>query len=192
MNRRTLIVAPAAIALAACAGRTTLPLSAEERASLRIGDVQIVSSAAVFDGAGAEERRNRLSPDLTAELRDEFADRIAAGGWTLQAEIGRLAVVGATATSFGRDRSELQGSLRLIDPTGALRASVPITVTAGASRETLGGSIVGAATTAVTGGGRGRFYRSLLNDFARQGRELLLGRDLPGQRLTRRITTAPV
>lgn len=190
MIRRTVLFAPVALAVAGCAGSPRTALTADERRNLRVAEVRTVTTAAVFDGAGAEERRNFVGPDLSAELRDEFRDRLADQGWTLEAEIALLSVVGATATSFGRDRSALEGTLRLIDPAGTVRASAPITVTAGAARESLGGRIVGAASTAATGGGRGRFYRTLLDQFARDGRTLLLGADLPGERLVRRVATA--
>lgn len=181
---RRLTLAGIAAALAACAAPTTTPLTNAERRDLRIGSVQVVTSGAAFQGDGAAEIRNFLAPDLTAALRDAFSDRLASDGWLLQAEIGRVAVVGGTATALGRDQSEIAGVLRLVDPGGTLRASVPITVTAGRERESLGGRIVGAAV-----GGRGRFYRSMVADFASDGRQVLLGRDLPGERLVRRATT---
>ena len=185
MNRRTIVLAPAVLALMACAGGSAAPLSREERRDLRIGAFQVVTSGAVFDGAGAQEVRNLLPSDLEGALRGEFADRRASGGWVMQAEIARLRVVGGTATATGRGQSELSGSLRLIDGAGALRASVPLTVTAGTERESLAGTLVGSVT-----GSRGRFYRAMLAQFARDGREVLLGRDLPGERLVRRARTA--
>ena len=184
MHRRTLILAPVALGLAGCtAGPSATPLTASERSGLRIGAVQVITTGTVFDGMGAEEARNFLRPDLEGELRQSFGDRLAAQGWLLQAEIARLTVVGGTATAFGRDQSTLEGVVRLVRPDGVVRATIPVTVTAGRARESLGGRVVGSVA-----GGRDRFYRRLLDRFADDARELALGRDLPGERLVRAVT----
>lgn len=179
MYRRTLLSMGAASLLAACAGPTGTALTRDERRALRIA-----AFAVVVDGAdlrnGGPEFRNRIVQDLAAEMRSEFSDVIDPSGWTMQAEISVLDVVGGTSTALGRGQSELTGTLRLVDTSGALRASLPITVTAGAARESLGGQAVGAIT-----GGRSGFYNDLVESFAREARVLTLGDDLPGERLVR-------
>ena len=180
MNRRRLALCLAALPLAACVGGGSTALTGDERRALRIGAVEVVTTAAVLENGGVD-LRNVLSPDLREALRDEFRDRLAPGGWTMQVEVARLNVVGGTSTALGRGQSRLDATLRLIDPSGTLRATTPITVTAGAAAEGAVGTVAGALT-----GRRGRFYRALLEDFARESRRLVLGEDLPGQRIVRR------
>jgi hypothetical protein len=72
----------------------------------------------------------------------------------------------------------------VIDRTGALLATYPIQVEAGRAAETRTGALARAAVTTAD-----RFYRGLLDDFARATREQILGAALPGQRLLRRATS---
>ncbi|MFD1509731.1 hypothetical protein [Lacimonas salitolerans] len=188
MQRRQVLASLSAVAVAtACAPiPSDTALSPAERSALRISTFEVVTSAAAFLNAGAQDVRNLLAPDLQGVLRREFSDRVAqAGGWTMQVEVGRLAVASATRTALGSDRSELAGSVRLIDPSGTLRASVPIAVSAGDAAE----SVLGGAASAITGS-RSQFYRQLLGTFARDTRSTILGRDLPGERLVRRTRSA--
>ncbi|PWJ19185.1 hypothetical protein SAMN05421539_104116 [Jannaschia seohaensis] len=178
-RRRFLALLPAALA-AACTGPTGTALTRAERSALRIAAFRVDSSAGDFRNGGPEYR-NRIVVDLAEALRREFSDRTDPSGWIMQAEIGVLDVVGGTATATGRGQSQLSATLRLIDQGGSLRASVPLTVTAGAARETLTGTAIGALT-----GGRDRFYGNLLETYARDARTLVLGEDLPGERLVRR------
>lgn len=180
--RRTLLAG--LLAVPACAPLpATSPLSRDERRSLRIERIEVEANAANLLSEAAEERRNLLPGDLTEALRGDFADRIGSGGATLIAEIQRFNVVGGTATAFGRDRSELSGVLRLVDTGGRVRASVPITVTAGVAGESFAGSAARAAVNSREG-----YYRDLLDRFAADARVLLLGRDRPGERLVRSVT----
>ena len=186
MHRRLFLAALGTAALAsACAPiATDTALSPAETRALRLSQIDVQSTGAAFLNPGAEEVRNLLAPDLRAALQTEFSDRIVqSGGWTLQAEIQRLAVASATSTALGRDQSQLAGTLRLIDTSGTLRASVPVEVTAG---EAAGGVLSGAAQAIANS--RSRYYRQLLGTFAQDSRAVLLGRDLPGERLIRSVT----
>ncbi|TFL17056.1 hypothetical protein [Jannaschia formosa] len=180
MHRRTLLALLPAVLAAACTGPTGTALTRAERGALRIASFRVDPSGGDFRNAGPDYR-NRIVGDLAEALRREFSDRVDPNGWVMQAEIGVLDVVGGTATATGRGQSQLSATLRLIDQRGALRASIPLTVTAGAARETLTGTAVGAIT-----GGRDRFYRDLLEAYARDARTVVLGEDLPGERLVRR------
>ncbi|SLN50942.1 hypothetical protein ROJ8625_02535 [Roseivivax jejudonensis] len=187
MHRRTLLLSLGAAGLAACAPiPSDTALSPAERRALRLSTIQVVPSGATFLNSGAQEVRNVIAPDLQGVLRREFSDRIVAqGGWTMQVELARVAVASATSTALGRDQSQLDGTVRLVDPSGALRASVPITVTAGEAAD----SVLGGAAAAITGS-RSRFYRQLLGTFARDARTTILGRDLPGERIIRRTQSS--
>ncbi|WP_371153311.1 hypothetical protein [Jannaschia sp. 2305UL9-9] len=180
MHRR-MFTSLALMALAsACGGPTGTALTRDERRALRIAAFPVATEGADFRNGGPDFR-NRLVPDLSGAMRREFSDVVDPSGWTAQAEIAVLDVVGGTATATGRGQSRLSGTLRLIDPSGGLRASIPITVTAGAARETRSGQAIGALT-----GGRRGFYDDLVDAFAREARLLTLGEDLPGERLVRR------
>lgn len=185
-SRRAALALLAAGGLSACTSLpSTNPLTGAEAAALRIGRVEAVTTAAAFESDGARAVRNTLARDLEAQLRAEFSDRIVPGpAWTLQAEIASLNLAASAAAATGRDQSRLVGTLRAIDPAGNLRASLPITVTSGEERESLLGQI--AATAVIR---QSRFYRDLLEGFAREGRTLLLGPDLPGERLIRRVSS---
>jgi hypothetical protein len=159
------------LAVPACAPLpATSPLSREERRGLRLSEIVVDTDAATFLSTGAQERRNELPLDLRGVLRREFANRLGSGGWTLRAEIQRFNLAGSASTAFGQDQSELSGVLRLVDTQGRLRASIPVTVTAGVAGESLLGSAARAATAS-----QGRFYRTLLVRFAEDARALLLG-----------------
>ncbi|ETW13966.1 hypothetical protein ATO8_03711 [Roseivivax marinus] len=188
MDRRHFLAALGATALAAACAPipSDTALTTAERRALRISNVQVVSSGANFLNSGAQDVRNVLAPDLQGVLRREFSDRIVQqGGWTMQVEVASLAVASATSTALGRDQSQLEGTVRLIDPQGTLQASVPIAVTAGEAAE----SVLGGAASAIAGS-RSRFYRQLLGTFARDARTTILGRDLPGQRIVRQTQNA--
>ena len=101
----------------------------------------------------------------------------------MNVEIARFNLAGSARTAMGRDQSQLQGSVRIIDPSGRLLATYPIQVVAGTAAESRTGALARAAVTTADG-----FYRSLLTSFARDSRAQILGSDLPGQRLLRRVT----
>lgn len=185
MERRTLLSLTAAFAAAACAPMPDAnPIGREARASLAIADVEVVTSGAQFESRLAADRATRLGPDLRAALRQEFADRLRPDGVRMVAEIARVNLTGSTRTAFGQDRSRLLGTVRVLDRNGALLGAYPIQIEAGTAAETRTGALARASVTTVEG-----FYRSLVRDFARQSREQILGADLPGQRLFRRVTT---
>lgn len=180
MDRRIFLAALASTPLAACTGPTGTALTRDERRALRIASFRVAPTGGDYRNGGPEFR-NRIVLDLADALRREFSDRVDPSGWIMQAEIGVLDVVGGTATATGRGQSQLSATLQLIDQSGTLRASIPLTVTAGEARESLAGTAVGAIT-----GGRSRFYEDLLETYARDARIVLLGEDLPGERLVRR------
>lgn len=185
MHRRTLIVQMSALtALAACGPlpRSAL-LSRAQAASLRIASVAVSAEGASFENAGAREVRNLIAGDLTAVMRDEFSDRLAPTGVVLQVDLSVINVSTSTNTALGRDQSRIVGQVSVVEPSGAVLARAPIEVTAGSAAE----SALGSAARALTGR-RGRYYRQMLTLFARDTRAVLLGRDLPGERLVRRAT----
>ncbi len=102
----------------------------------------------------------------------------------MSVEIARMNLAGSVRSAFGRDQSRMQGTVRLLDPTGALLAAYPVQVEAGTAAESRTGALARATVTTSEG-----FYRSLLRDFARAAREQILGADLPGQRLFRQATS---
>ena len=183
VNRRALLASSlAALALAACAPvPRSNPLSAEAVRGLRISDVQVTTAGAAFEGRAADYS-SRLAPELAATLRREFSDRLGPSGVTMQVEVARVNVAGGTSTALGRDRSTLAGTVRLLDGE-ALIAAYPIQVVAGEASESLAGAVVGATVNSAE-----RFYRRLLTGFARDAREQVVGRGLPGSRLIRNAT----
>lgn len=66
---------------------------------------------------------------------------MASGGLKLVADIARINLAGATTTAFGRDKSLMQGSVRLVDASGATVASYAIQVVAGDAAETTTGAL---------------------------------------------------
>ena len=185
MHRRTLILTLAAGALTACApSPASNPLGREARAALTISRVDVVTTGAAFESARAADTASRLGPDLSGALRQEFADRIRPDGVVMSVEIARMNLAGSVRTAFGSDQSRLQGTVRLLDRSGALLATYPVQVEAGTAAETRTGALARATVTTADG-----FYRALLRDFARAAREQILGADLPGQRLLRRATS---
>lgn len=186
MHRRAFILQLAAVAaLAACA---PLPrgsaLSRAQAAALRISKVEVAVQGASFENDGAEGVRNLISGDLSRVIRDEFADRLSASGAVLQVDLSVVNVSTSTNTALGRDQSRLVGQVSVVEPSGRVLARAPIEVTAGTAAETA----LGSAAKALTGR-RGRYYRQMLTQFARDTRTVLLGRDLPGERLIRKATT---
>lgn len=185
MERRSVVFGLGALGLlGACAPMpVSSPLSAEATRALRIATFAVTTQEGLFDTEGARERRPTLPAELSAALRREFSDRLVDGeGWTMQVSVTRLTLASSAQTAFGRDQSQMEGVVRLIDPTGAARASYVVQVTAGEAAETTTGAIAAAAVTR-----QGRFYREMLEAFARSARVQILGRDLPGERTVRAV-----
>ena len=182
MDRRTLLLAAAALPLAACTPAPYgSPLSAEQRRALRLSSISVTAQGAGFESGRAADRASDIGPDLRAALQGEFRNRLGgSGGAAMQVEVSRLNVAGGASTAFGRDLSRLSGQVRLVRPDGTLLASYTVQVVEGAAAETRAGALIGAATT--TAGGN---YRGLVTNFARETREQILGGDLPGERLLR-------
>lgn len=184
MDRRRLFLIMSASDLAACAPQPySNPLSREARAGLVFSRFDVVTTGASFESNLATDYASRLGPDLAAVLRSEFSDRVRSDGVVMNVEIARFNLAGSARTALGRDQSQLQGSVRITDASGRLLATYPIQVVAGAAAETRTGALARAAVTTAEG-----FYRGLLTGFARTSREQILGADLPGQRLLRRVT----
>ena len=180
MNRRALLAS--ALALAGCAPLPrSNPLSADAVRNLTLSGIEVTTTGAAFEGRAADYS-SRLAPELAAALRREFSDRLGPSGVEMVVEVSRLNVAGGTSTALGRDRSTLTGTVRLVD-RGTLVAAYPIQVVSGEASESLAGAVVGAAVNSAE-----RFYRRLLLGFARDTRERILGRGLPGSRLARRVT----
>lgn len=183
-HRRHLIALGFAGLLAACGTPDPNPLSRAARGELQLADIVVTAEGAGFESGAARDYTSRIAPDLDAALSREFADRLDRGGqWRMLVEISRINLAGGTATARGRDQSRLSGAVRVIDPTGALRGSYTVQVLAGEAAETRTGALVGAVTNSAGG-----YYRDLLAAFARDTREQVLGGDLPGQRLVRRMS----
>ena len=182
MNRRALLASSLALALAACAPLPhSNPLSADAARNLVLSGIEVTTTGAAFEGRAADYS-SRLAPELAATLRREFSDRLGPSGVAMVVEVARLNVAGGTSTALGRDQSTLIGTVRLIDQ-GTLIAAYPIQVVTGEASESLAGAVVGAAVNSAE-----RFYRRLLTGFARDAREQILGRGLPGSRLVRNAT----
>jgi len=146
MDRRSILLMISASALTACAPQPySNPLSREARAGLAFSRFDVVTTGASFDSRLASDYASRLGPDLAAALRSEFSDRIRADGVVMNVEIARFNLAGSTRTAMGRDQSQLQGSVRIIDSAGRLLATYPIQVVAGAAAETHTGALARAA-----------------------------------------------
>ena len=185
-RRGLLLGALAALPLAvACAPTTRVnPLPREVRAGLRLAQVSVSTQGAAFESSRAADFASRLGPELQAQLRREFSDRLDPAGMTLAVEVQRFNLAGGTGTAFGRDQSRLTGSVRILERDGRLMASYPVAVIAGEARETRLGALASAAVTTAE-----RFYRTLLSDFSRTTRVEVLGTDLVGARLIRQVTS---
>jgi hypothetical protein len=182
-NRRHLIALGLAGLLAACGAPDPNPLSRAARSELQFAGIEVTAMGAGFESGAARDYTSRIAPDLEAALKREFADRLGRGGqWRMLVEVSRLNLAGGTSTALGRDQSRLSGAVRVLDPSGALRASYTIQVLAGEAAESRTGTLVGAVANSAGG-----YYRELLTAFARDARTQVLGADLPGQRLARRI-----
>lgn len=183
MKRRLVIALLGASALVACAPTPNAnPISREVRQTLTFSEINVTTSGAAFDSTRASERSSSLGPDLQAWMKRELADRMSPGGATLAVDIAKLNVAGSTTTRMGRDQSQLQGSIRVLDGDGQLLGTYQINVVAGQAAETTAGALASAAVQSADG-----YYRSLLDAFARDAREQILGAELPGQRLLRQI-----
>ena len=183
MTRRSLIALGLSATLVACAPLgAPNPLPRDLRRSLRLADITVITEGASFQNTRAADRASTLGSDLRQYLSREFSERLAPEGMTLQAEVSRLNVASGSATAFGRDQSRLQGTVRIIDTDGALLASYPVLAVAGSPRETRGGALAGAAVNSAGG-----YYRDLLDRFARDTREAVLGAYLPGERTARQV-----
>lgn len=185
MNRRQFSgLAVALMAATACAPLpNSNPISREVRASLTFASVAVTTTGTAFESTRAADYSSRLSGDLKGTIEREFVDRMDGGGVKLIVDIVRLNVAGATTTAFGRDRSILQGSARVVDQSGNLLGTYAIQVTAGDAAETTTGALFDAAINSGDG-----FYRELVTGFARDTREQILGADFPGQRILRSIS----
>lgn len=169
LNRRTAVLSLAAAALAACAPMPRAnPLSAGAVRALTISEIEVVTSGATFENARAAEMASVLGPDLQAALRASFADRIAPGGVRMVVEVARFNLADSARTAFGRDRSSLTGTVRLIDD-GLLIATYPVQVFAGDAARTTAGALVDTAIQSSD-----RFYRRLLRAFSETAREQVL------------------
>ncbi len=184
MNRRTLLVAVCATALtAACAPLpSTNPISRETRAVLTFASIEVNTTGAAFESSRASDYTSSLAGDLRGTIEREFADRMNSGGVRMVVDIARLNVAGATTTAFGRDQSLMQGSVRVIGLDGQVLGTYAIQVVAGTASSTTVGALASSAVRSGDG-----FYRDLVNSFARDVREQILGGDLPGQRLLRQL-----
>ncbi|WP_341211269.1 hypothetical protein [uncultured Limimaricola sp.] len=183
-NRRHLIAFGLAGLLAACGTPDPNPLSRAARGEMQLADIVVTAEGAGFESGAARDYTSRIAPDLDAALSREFADRLGRGGkWKMMVEVSRLNLAGGTSTALGRDQSRLSGAVRVVDPAGTLRASYTIQVLAGEAAESRTGTLVGAVANSAGG-----YYRELIAGFARDARVQVLGADLPGQRLARRIS----
>ena len=159
------------------------PLGREARATLRLARIDVAAQGTVFESSLAREYASRLGPELQANLRREFADRMDSGGMTVVVEVQRFNLARSLRTTMGRDQSRLSGTARLLERDGTLVASYPVTVIAGEARGTTVGALATAAVTTADG-----YYRSMLTDFARETRAAILGREGPGARLLRDLS----
>jgi hypothetical protein len=185
MNRRLLLTLLVSVTLAACAPSISPnPISRDVRNSLTFGTIEVTTTGTAFESTRATDYSSRLSADLKTILTREFSDRMAAGGATMVVDLARFNLAGATTTAFGRDQSTLQGSVRILTPDGTLLGTYAIQSISGDAAQTTTGALIGAAVNSADG-----FYRDMLTGFARDTREQVLGRDLPGQRLIRRATS---
>lgn len=183
MQRRAMMALLTGAALAACAPLpNTNPIGRDVRAVLKFSSVTVNTTGAAFESARAADYSSRLAPELKSLIEREFADRMDPGGVQLVVDIARLNVAGATTTAFGRDRSTLQGSVRVMNTDGTLLGTYAIQTVAGDAAETTAGALFGAAVNSGDG-----FYRKLVDGFARDTREQVLGGDLPGERMIRRM-----
>ena len=186
MRRRSFVLAALAVVpvLAGCTPTPyASPLGREARATMRFSAIEVNAQAAVFESSLAANYASRLGPDLQANLRREFADRMDASGLTLVVDVQRFNLARSLRTAMGQDQPRLSGVARLVERDGTLVGSFPVTVVAGEARATAAGAVAVAAVTTADG-----FYRSLLADFARQTRGTVLGREGPGARLLRGLT----
>lgn len=184
LNRRFVLALLGATALVACAPvPNSNPIGREARKSLTFSEIRVSTSGTAFESTRAADHSSSLGPDLQAFLSRELSDRMNPGGVVMEVDIARLNVAGSTTTTFGRDKSLLQGSVRVNGLNGDRLGTYQINVVAGDAAETRTGALVGAITH--TGEG---YYRSLLDAFARDTREQVLGTELPGQRLIRKAT----
>ncbi len=183
MNRRTLLALFAGVAMTACAPLpNTNPISRDVRTALTFATIEVHTGGAAFESTRAADYSSSLAPELKALLEQEFVDRMDSGGVTMVVDIARLNVAGATTTAFGRDRSLLQGSVRVMDGDLVL-GTYAINVVFGDAAQTRAGALLGSAINSGDG-----YYRDLLSGFARDTREQVLGSDLPGQRLIRQLS----
>lgn len=185
LDRRALLLLAASGVLAACAPRPEARLAdGEMRADIGFSEIRVETVGTGFESRLAADAAARLGPDLQAELRREFSDRIDRGGTArMVVEIDRFNLAGGAQTALGRDQSRLSGTVRVFDDADRLLASRAITVAAGTAAQSRTGAVLGAMT-----GSADRYYREMLRDFACAAREQMLGPDLPGQRLVRRVT----
>jgi len=184
MNRRSMLVALCAASLAACAPLpNSNPISRNVRASLTFASIEVNTSGTAFESTRAADYTSSLSGDLRGTLEREFVDRMDSGGVKIVVDVARINVAGATTTAFGRDQSLLQGSVRVIGTDDQVLGTYAIQVVAGNAAGSTTGALVGSAIHSGDG-----YYRDLVNGFARDTREQILGGDWPGQRLLRQVS----
>jgi hypothetical protein len=141
MLRREFFVVSLGFAAACAPLPDTNPLGRDTRKSLTISSVEVSTTGTAFESVRAADHSSALAGDLRGVIEREFSDRMASGGLKLVADIARINLAGATTTAFGRDKSLMQGSVRLVDASGATVASYAIQVVAGDAAETTTGAL---------------------------------------------------
>lgn len=183
MKRRILLALAAAALAAACTPTPNAnPLSVDMRRTLTFSEIAVTAEGAAFESAIAADFASRLGPDLEAELRQEFSDRLSPAGARLVVDLARINVSSRTATAYGRDQSRLVGQARIIGAGGETLAVYPVMSIAGEAADSTAGLVVGTVLS-----GPERLYRQLLDSFALSAREQILGAGLPGARLYRQL-----
>ena len=183
MLRREFLVVSLGFVAACAPLPDTNPLGRDARKSLTISAVEVSTSGTGFESVRAADHSSALAPDLKAVLEREFSDRMAPGGPKLVVDVTRINLAGATTTAFGRDKSQMQGAVRLVDGNGATVASYSIQVVAGDASGSTVGAIWSSAIKSAD-----QYYRALVVGFSRDTREQILGGDLPGGRLLRELS----
>ena len=185
MLRREFLVVSLGFVAACAPLPDTNPLGRDARKSLTISGIEVSTSGTAFESVCAADHSSALAPDLKAVLEREFSDRMAPGGLKLVVDVTRINLAGATTTAFGRDKSQMQGAVRLVDGNGTTVASYSIQVVVGDAS----GSTVGAIWNSVIKSAD-QYYRALVVGFARDTREQILGGELSGARLLRELSNS--
>ena len=93
------------------------------RAGLEFSGFDVVTTGARFNNTLTSQYSSRLSVDLGAAPRSKFSDRVRPDGMLMNVEISRFNLAGFARTATGRDQSQLQESVLLVDPAGRLLAT---------------------------------------------------------------------